>query len=406
MRVHNAERIPQEGAVLLVANHHSGLVDPALLIATLERTPRFLAKAALWKPKYLPLRPLLIAAKAIPVHRQKDGGGDNDSMFVATQDALLRGEAVALFGEGVSHDMPGLVDLKTGAARIALGVNGAVSIVPVGLIYDDRARYRSHVTVYVGEPINVVGSPNGDHDRDAVVELTAHLTNQLEKVAPSWESWRQHDDARIAARLAVAANNELEYGEVLNALNNAVDGNTAEANAMCQAVEEFEAEADRVGIDMDVVVDQPLGRVEALNRSSLLGSLVWWPIVAIGRAINLPPFAGIRAAAQRRALNFRATFKILLGVVVYPLWWLTLGVVVGWLTMWWLGVVVAVCAPILGYLSGRVNSRLRHVSNRLSVESFRDIDPEASSALGARRTVVLAATAAILHQAIYPEPHG
>lgn len=57
-----------------VANHHSSLVDPVALIARLPRLPRFLAKSALWDTKFLPLRPFLWLAGAIPVHRTTDGG--------------------------------------------------------------------------------------------------------------------------------------------------------------------------------------------------------------------------------------------------------------------------------------------------------------------------------------------
>ncbi len=400
--MHNPERIPKSGAVLIVANHHSGLVDPAVLITVLPRTPRFLAKAVLWNPKYLPLRPLLSMARAIPVHRQKDGGGDNSSMFAASHDALVAGDAIALFGEGVSHDMPGLLDLRTGAARIALGVDGPVAVQPVGLIYDDRARYRSQVSVYVGEPIHLVGREGGDEDRDAVVELTAKIHDRLEEVAPSWDNWRQHDDAKIAARLTVAARPELEYADVLTKLNNAVDDADPEgrrlATAMCDAVERFENEVDRIGIDLDVVVDEPVERLEQVNRRSLLESFIWWPVVWVGRLLNLVPFFAIRFAARKQKLNIRATFKILVGVFAYPLWWIALGVLVGWLVHPVVGLVVAIGAPVLGYLSARVHNRIRHIANRLSVESFREIDPDAGSALVAHRSLVVAATEAIVNR--------
>lgn len=388
--------MPNSGALLIVANHHSGLVDPAVLISALSRTPRFLAKAVLWNTKYLPLRPLLMLARAIPVHRQKDGGGDNESMFRSTHTALAGGDAIALFGEGVSHDMPGLLDLRTGAARIALGVNGPVAIQPVGLIYDDRARYRSQVSIYVGEPFEVTGSIGGDEDREAVVALTEQVQDRLEQVAPSWETWRQHDDAKIAARLTVAAHPELDYADVLTALNIAVDNDAPKAMAMCDAVERFEDEVDRIGIDLDVVVDQPASRLEEVNRRSLMESFLWWPVVWIGRLLNLVPFLVIRAVARRRPLNIRATFKVLVGIFAYPAWWIGLGTVVGQGVHPVAGVTVALAAPILGYLSAQVHRRLRHVANRLSVEAFREIDPDAGSALVARRSMVVAATESIL----------
>ena len=58
--------------------------------------------------------------------------------------------------------------------------------------------------------------------------------------------------------------------------------------------------------------------------------------MAIGRLVNLVPFLIVRNAAKRQKFNFRATFKILLGVVV------------GALTVPLLGLVATIVAPPLG----------------------------------------------------------
>ena len=73
VEVTGLERIPRTGPVLLVANHHGGFVDPALLVAMVPRPVRFLAMASLFR--ILPLRPLLALGGAIPVHRAQDAEG-------------------------------------------------------------------------------------------------------------------------------------------------------------------------------------------------------------------------------------------------------------------------------------------------------------------------------------------
>ena len=65
-----AERVPAEGPLLVVANHHNSLVDPALVLARLPRAPSFLAKSTLWR---MPgLRILLDGAGSIPIYRRQD----------------------------------------------------------------------------------------------------------------------------------------------------------------------------------------------------------------------------------------------------------------------------------------------------------------------------------------------
>ena len=70
IEVDGAERVPTEGAVLLVANHFLSLVDTMALFHASPRPASFLAKAPLWKSWLL--RPFLDAAGAVPVYRPQD----------------------------------------------------------------------------------------------------------------------------------------------------------------------------------------------------------------------------------------------------------------------------------------------------------------------------------------------
>jgi len=197
----------EEGPVVLVGNHANGLVDPALFVAESRRPVRFLAKHTLFE---LPvLGAIARSLGAIPIYRRKDGVGTerNEEAYAATHEALEAGGVLGLFPEGTSHSGPRLLPFKTGAARIALGAEAragfelGLRIQPIGLHYEDRARFRSRVTVWGGEPFGV-GDLREAHARDpwrAVTELNARIERHLRTVVVEYE------DERDRARLDVAS---------------------------------------------------------------------------------------------------------------------------------------------------------------------------------------------------------
>ena len=92
--------------------------------------------------------------------------------------------------EGVSHDEPRLRPIKTGAARIAIAAvsTGEVSdlkIVPAGLYYTSKTKFRSAVLLYFGKPIEVEPvelEPDGNPPRAEVRELSNKIECALRAV--------------------------------------------------------------------------------------------------------------------------------------------------------------------------------------------------------------------------------
>jgi 1-acyl-sn-glycerol-3-phosphate acyltransferase len=201
------------GPRLLVAHHVNSLVDPLLVFALVPGSPRFLAKSTLWRHPVV--APLMVLSDALPVYRHQDGVDVSRNMdtFARAREILGAGATVALFPEGRSHNEPRPLPLKTGAARIALhaardGRAAGLRIVPIGIAYEDKGRFRSSVVLRVGRPIDPApeAATYAGEGRVAVRMLTARIAAGLDEAAPgpiAWPAGRERVPA-LAVRALLA----------------------------------------------------------------------------------------------------------------------------------------------------------------------------------------------------------
>src|ERR1051325_2408667 len=160
VEVRHPERVPPTGPVLLCINHPNNLIDSLLVGSVLPREVHYLANAALFRNPLIAR--LLVALGAIPVYRKADDpdkSSRNGEMFAACDEAFDRGRLIAIYPEGVTRADAHVQRIKTGAARIALGYDAhapeRLTVVPVGLSFEARKRFRGRVLVSFGEPVDV-----------------------------------------------------------------------------------------------------------------------------------------------------------------------------------------------------------------------------------------------------------
>lgn len=163
LEVTGLENVPDEGPVILAANHPQSVTDALVLGAGSRRMVCYLAHSGLFRKRLQAwfLRQLGV----IPVYRAQDradAGEQNVQMFTACHDVMRRGGVIGIFPEGTSAEEPRVQRLKTGTARIALqsedeaGWVLGVKIVPVGLNFESRQRFRSRVLLRFGSPIETL----------------------------------------------------------------------------------------------------------------------------------------------------------------------------------------------------------------------------------------------------------
>lgn len=156
------ERIPREGAALLVFNHVSHM-DPAVdavFVHRHKRVPRFMAKDSVASAPVFGR--IFLGSGGIPVYRGSATAGDS---LRAAHQALREGKVVVTYPEGTITKEPGHWPKRafTGAARLAL--KNDVPVLPIARwgtqdvldFYRKKLRIfpRKTVTHVVGEPIDL-----------------------------------------------------------------------------------------------------------------------------------------------------------------------------------------------------------------------------------------------------------
>jgi 1-acyl-sn-glycerol-3-phosphate acyltransferase len=150
-RIHNAERVPLQGPVVIVSNHASDF-DPPILSSCMRRPVAFMAKEELFKVPVL--KDAIALYGAYPVKR----GSADRSAIRAALSCLEAGWAAGIFLQGTRTPDGRITEPKLGAPLIA--AKAQAPLVPVSLWGTHLILRKGSplpravpVTVRIGEPI-------------------------------------------------------------------------------------------------------------------------------------------------------------------------------------------------------------------------------------------------------------
>jgi 1-acyl-sn-glycerol-3-phosphate acyltransferase len=301
-------RLPRRGPVLLCANHPSALADAAIIQAVCRRPVHPLARSGLFRNPLA--RPILAIIQAVPIYRRQDEGGDtsrNVDSFEACYRKFAAGGVLLIFPEGESHSHPGLRQVKTGAARLALGAlqrNGEAPLVlPIGLNFSAVGRFRSSLLVVIGEPVPVE-RPAGESEEESVLRITGKLNAALRDVTLKQRFRALQKLSAAQHRLhAMAPHRVTEIADLLR---------------------EFEQLCERFGVyDYHLTVEYTPALVARFLLRVVLVLLVAVPLGAWGLLNSIVPYSltgylAVRTASDRYQYD---TAKILFGMLFFGLCW-------------------------------------------------------------------------------------
>ncbi len=426
IEVSGADSIPQTGPLLIAANHPNSLIDPVLLGIAARRPMRLMAKATLFD---MPLvGKILRALGMVPVYRGTDDRSlvkrNNESLAAAAKQ-IAAGHALGIFPEGKSHDAPQLALVRSGAARLALqalaaGAHG-VKVVPVGLHYEQKERFRSAVWIRVGESIDVAAwlAQHGGDEHVAMRTLTAELNTRMKSVVlhldeVEWQPLLEDLEALLPAAGfkrtdGLAALHQQQAA--VDAINHFHRVDRPRAEAAAGRVRAHATALRAAGIPAEEAELSLQGWRLAASLARKVAALSIGTVLAVFGAVkHLPPYLFVRFVTAWMPAPGKMTLalnRLLLGLPVYGAWY---AVTAWWLAGYfvpWVVVTLMLLMPVSGIAALDNARRWRRLLPRIIAEVRLLARPKKRAALRASQAEVvreLCALATEFHAVAPPAP--
>ena len=170
-KVIGKENIPKEGQVIICGNHKSFL-DPPLIMITVGRYTRFLAKEELTKSKFL-----AFLGKVFDVILVKKDSKEVVALKESLK-TLKNGQCLALFPEGTRNGLAKGEQVKDGAAFFA--VRSGAKVVPCGIKGGEKGNRK--VTITYGEPLDF-SEYKGSKDKEVLDKVTDEIMGNIIELA-------------------------------------------------------------------------------------------------------------------------------------------------------------------------------------------------------------------------------
>lgn len=164
VRTVGLKNIPKKGPYFFALTHQNSLMDALAVVGTQIQQPVFVARADIFKGKTIV--EIFHFLRILPIFRKRDKGklvDNNEDIYRILIEVLKHKGVTAIMPEGTAKDDRTLLPLQKGIFRIAMKAqkeifaenkSDEIKIVPVGLNWEDAAKFYKNITVVYGEPMN------------------------------------------------------------------------------------------------------------------------------------------------------------------------------------------------------------------------------------------------------------
>lgn len=371
VEVAGLERVPGNAAVIFAVNHPNGLIDPLFVLGYAPRDVSFLAKAPLFR--YPLISWFVKRLDSIPVYRKQDSvSGSNEVTFAKAREILNRGGGIAIFPEGTTHSDARLHELKTGAARIALGASiEKLAIVPAGIYYSAKGTFRSDALVVFGDPIWVRST--GEPAPEDVALLTSAIERGLAAVT-------LQADSRAAMELVEKAeaifSDHTDVTDEFALRRQFVAGYHYLREHDRDRLARLESEVTRFAEELGRAKLEPHDLVLRFRMSTIVRVVVQLPLAFAGALLHYPTYRLVGFLAKKFSVGeseMMGTMKFIGALLFFPLTWIAYALIA--LRFLGLGAAIAtlLIVPLLGYEAYRVLETADVLIGRVRAMRRRDL---------------------------------
>ena len=264
----------------------------------------------------------------------------------------------------------------------------------VGLIYADKARFRSHALVRIGPPEGVEQWAQAYEDDPvaAVRALTDRLGQQLAAVAPMYDS--RQDELAYRRVASIAAHDPAAQDDVARALGAAAQQGPAAAAEVAELTatsQRYESDLALLGLSDDDLARglTPADYKRRISHSALTAA-VTAPLAAIGAVIHFVPYQIMKQVGKRPSEGMRATVKLLGCTALFTAVYSAIGIRAGRRRGLLAGLAGFLIGPLSGYVTVRWSERMDRLGGLAQARAVMAERGDVLGDLAARRADVVA----------------
>jgi 1-acyl-sn-glycerol-3-phosphate acyltransferase len=348
----NRENIPKNANVIFTPNHQNALMDATALLFTIPRQLIFMARADIFKKP--PIAAILYFLKILPIYRSRDGKSSikkNEKIFERTVDVLTAGNGLVILPEGSHAGVHYLRPLKKGFARIAFQTEEFnnfsldIKIVPIGVDYTNYQDFRTSLLVNFGSPLSVSDYYTQYKETPALAmnDLKDALAEKMKALIVNIESREYYElydelkdiyNHRMRRKMGFEKwthpnkfNADREFVRLLSQFENK---HPEEMPALQERVKSFSAKRKRFGFSNEMLAGEKASVAKLLLKTVWLA--ITLPLFVYGFLNNILPFGiTIWAGSKIKDPQFKSSFKFVVSLLVFPLFYILQTVLVAFL---------------------------------------------------------------------------